>query len=70
MNRNMLRELFDLKMYISHSIAEHMPASTKASYERLEYDLMKQLNELTSSYLGKTVSPEQGKQEVQKIVIE
>jgi hypothetical protein len=52
-----MNEIIELKMDFARSIIKHMPESVNVTYNSLEYDLMKQLHELSTTYLEKTAQP-------------
>lgn len=72
MNNNIIKNLINLKIEIIDEISQHLPASTKEKIDRLEYEFMSVMNEMSKEYLEKTKKPEDEKQQKQmrKVSIE
>ena len=69
MNNNMIRDMINLKMEIIDEVSRHLPSVTKEKIDRLEYDFMAALNEVSKEYLEKTKNPEKT-QQMKKVMIE
>lgn len=72
MNYNIIKDMINLKIEIIEEISQHLPAATKEKIDRLEYEFMSTMNEMSKEYLGKTKKPEEEKQQKQmkKVSIE
>jgi hypothetical protein len=69
MNHNIIRDVINLKMEIIDEVSRRLPAGAKEKIERLEYDFMAALSEVSKEYLEKTKRPEE-KQEMKKVTID
>lgn len=72
MNNNIIKDVINLKMEIIEEISQHLPPEAKVKIDRLEYEFMSVMNELSKEYLEKTKKPEDEKQQNQmkKVPIE
>ena len=69
MNKNIIRDMINLKIEIIDEVSQHLPAVTKEKIDRLEYDIMATLSKVSKEYLEKTKRPEE-KQQIKKVSIE
>ena len=65
MNNNIIKDLINLKIEIIEEISQHLPPATKEKLDRLEYEFMSVMNEMSKEYLEKTKKPEDEKQQKQ-----
>lgn len=72
MNKNILRDPIDIKLEILGEVSQYLPAATKDKIERLEYEFMSALNEISKEYLEKTKKPEpeEAKGQIKKVTVE
>lgn len=72
MNNNIIKDMINLKMEIIEEISQHLPPATKEKIDRLEYEFMSVMNEMSKEYLEKAKKPEDEKQQKQmkKVPIE
>ena len=54
-----INDLFSLKVDILSEVSRHLSAETAEKLNRLEYDIMETLNEVTKDYLEKTERPKE-----------
>jgi phosphoribosylamine-glycine ligase len=66
-----INDLFSLKVDILSEVSRHLSAETAEKLNRLEYDIMETLNEVTKEYLDKTEKPKEKDQgQIKKVVVE
>ena len=71
MNNKIIRDMVNLKMEIIEEVSQHLPAATKEKIDRLEYEFMAAMSEVSKEYLEKTEKPQEiEKEEVKKVPVE
>lgn len=58
MNKNILRDIFKLKMEILEGIKEHLPPVAKERLDGLQRDFLVTFSEAVNEYLGKKKTDE------------
>lgn len=53
MNRNIIRNIFKLKMEIIGSITDHLPPNAKEKFDNIQQDLLVGISEAVNEYIGK-----------------
>ncbi len=72
MNNKIISDMINLKLEIIEEVSQHLPAATKEKIDRIEYEFMNAMSEVSKEYLEKTGKPEDEKQQKQmkKVLIE
>jgi len=68
MNNKIIKDMINLKMEIIEEVSQHLPAATKGKIDRLEYEFMAAMSEVSKEYLEKTEKPKVVEKEILKKV--
>lgn len=70
MSNKIIRDLILLKKDIFEEVSEHLPDSAKEKINRLEYEIMTVLHEVSEEYLEKAQNPKDVTPLVKKVTVE
>jgi hypothetical protein len=70
MKRNLVKNMLEIKFDLVHEIEKFLPAAAREPLDRLEYGLIKALNEASAEYLEKQDRPKYDQETVRKVVVE
>lgn len=70
MNKNIIRDLIDIKLEIVEEVSQYLPAAAKEKIDRLEYAFMTAMNEISREYLEKAKKPAEFKDQIKKVTVE
>jgi hypothetical protein len=69
MNKNIIRDIFKLKMEILEGITEHLPSIAKERIDNFQHDIIMTISEVANEYLEKK-KPDDENKHIKKVSIE